>query len=48
MIVIKYNQNEECDASAHIKNALRCITAYEKAGIFEKTNEKIHRIVIVQ
>ena len=48
MIVIKYNQNEECDAQAHIKSALRCITAYEKAEIFEKSNEKIHRIVIVQ
>ena len=48
MIVIKYNQNEKCDASAHIKSVPRCITAYEKAEIFEKTNEKIHRIVIVQ
>lgn len=48
MLVIKYNQNEECDAQTHIKSALRCITAYERAGLFEKTNEKIHRIVIVQ
>lgn len=48
MIVIKCNQNEKCDAQTHIKNTLRCISAYERVEFFEKTNEKIHGIVIVQ
>ena len=48
MIVIKYKQNEKCDAQTHIKSALRCIAAYERAGFFEKANENMHGIVIVQ
>lgn len=48
MIVIKYNQNEKCDARAHIKSVLRCAYAYEKEGFFAEANEKRYGIVMIQ